>query len=213
MWSTACLLPRLLLPQTSHLAKGFWSSSWRKAQVSTGSAGSSNLLFLHREVKTQGYLFQAVRNAGNKTWIHLGNWQQVQTCGILRGFLQEAEDFHPAAWGVSGLDTMEREGGPGEAQGLHFQFNSDLCSRQPEARLPAIRRLWGHLQTHPFGLCYLWGIRTHLSHVGSHRDLQIPSDGAQGSTAPAVVKASQDLPFPPWLIFNQMPRETRTPGF
>lgn len=54
MWSTACSLPRLLLPLTSHLAEGFWSSSWRKAQTSTVSAGNSNLLFLQREVKTQG---------------------------------------------------------------------------------------------------------------------------------------------------------------
>lgn len=93
------------------------------------------------------------------------------------------------------MDTMEREGGPGEAQGLHSQFNSDLCSWQPAAPESPIRWGWGHLPTGHLPLFYLWGIRTHPSHVGSHRDLQIPSDGAQGSAAPAVVKASQDLPF------------------
>ena len=74
--------------------------------------------------------------------------------------------------------------------GLHFQLNSDLWSQQTETHMSLTSSVSGHLKIDHFGLFYLWGIRTHLSHVGNHRDLQISSDGAEGFTAPAVVKAS-----------------------
>lgn len=77
-----------------------------------------------------------------------------------------------------------------ERRVLHFQLNSDLWSQQAETHIASHSSIWGPLKIDYFGLFYLWGIRTHLSHVGNHCDLQIPSDGAEGFTTQAVVKAS-----------------------
>lgn len=87
--------------------------------------------------------------------------------------------------------TQWRESGSGKKRKKRegFSISSSTAtsglSGLKHTSLPSSAR--GPFKMDHFGLFYLGGIRTHLSHAGNHRDLQISSDEAKGFTTQAAV--------------------------